>query len=384
MKIALLTDGIHPYVIGGMQRHSYYLAKYFAANKIHVDLYHRKPAKDKKNPGEIFTQEEKAFIRLFEVEFPDFGKLPGHYLKESYEFSRRIWAIFQKQSTPDFIYAKGFSGWELLNRKSKGEKLPPIGLNFHGYEMFQHQANLKSRIAASLLLKGPVKFNVKHADFLFSYGGKITGIIKSLGVPGEKIIVIPTGISEDWLSSVEVKVHKPLRFVFVGRYERRKGIEELSAVLKELKQSKKEFEFHFIGPVPEKKKIRSGEITYHGSIDETGKLRSLLQEMDVLVCPSYAEGMPNVILEAMASGLAVIATDTGATSVMVKNEHGWLITPGNKEELRQAMENALTTDPDQLNQMKSNATKFVAENFTWTKVIANTISEIERVTVQSR
>ena len=40
MKIALLTDGVFPYVNGGMQRHSYYLLKYFVKNKIHVDLYH--------------------------------------------------------------------------------------------------------------------------------------------------------------------------------------------------------------------------------------------------------------------------------------------------------------------------------------------------------
>ena len=40
MRIALLTDGIYPYVMGGMQRHSYYLAKYLARAGVHVDLYH--------------------------------------------------------------------------------------------------------------------------------------------------------------------------------------------------------------------------------------------------------------------------------------------------------------------------------------------------------
>ena len=41
MQIALITDGIAPYVLGGMQKHSFYLAKYFAKNKIKKD--------DKKN-----------------------------------------------------------------------------------------------------------------------------------------------------------------------------------------------------------------------------------------------------------------------------------------------------------------------------------------------
>ena len=45
MRIALITDGIAPYVLGGMQKHSFYLAKYFAKNKIHVDLIHYNDSK---------------------------------------------------------------------------------------------------------------------------------------------------------------------------------------------------------------------------------------------------------------------------------------------------------------------------------------------------
>jgi len=40
MRVALFTNGIWPYVIGGMQKHSYYLVKYFAMRGIEVDLYH--------------------------------------------------------------------------------------------------------------------------------------------------------------------------------------------------------------------------------------------------------------------------------------------------------------------------------------------------------
>ena len=40
MRIALITDGIYPYVMGGMQKHSYFLAKFLAKNKIYVDLFH--------------------------------------------------------------------------------------------------------------------------------------------------------------------------------------------------------------------------------------------------------------------------------------------------------------------------------------------------------
>jgi hypothetical protein len=40
MQIALITDGIWPYVMGGMQKHSYYLCKYLAQNKVNIHLFH--------------------------------------------------------------------------------------------------------------------------------------------------------------------------------------------------------------------------------------------------------------------------------------------------------------------------------------------------------
>ncbi|WP_081782592.1 hypothetical protein [Marinilabilia salmonicolor] len=43
MRIALLTDGIYPHIMGGMQKHSYYLAKYLARAGVKVDVYHAIP-----------------------------------------------------------------------------------------------------------------------------------------------------------------------------------------------------------------------------------------------------------------------------------------------------------------------------------------------------
>lgn len=56
-------------------------------------------------------------------------------------------------------------------------------------------------------------------------------------------------------------------------------------------------------------------------------------QSDVLVVPSFSEGMPTVILEAMAQNLAIIGTDVGAVRAMVSMENGFLITPGNVNEL---------------------------------------------------
>ncbi|MDQ3110649.1 MAG: glycosyltransferase family 4 protein [Bacteroidota bacterium] len=383
MKIALLTDGIYPYVIGGMQRHSFYLAKYLAASGVKVDLYHTNPGTKDAGSLEGFSPEEKANIQSFVIKFPSLGKSPGHYIRESYTYSVDVWKVFKKQSAVDFIIAKGFAGWELLNQKSKGEHLPPVALNFHGYEMFQPPPDFLSMLKARLVLRSPVLFNIKNADYLFSYGGKITDLLLNLGIAKNRILELPTGISADWLVDVPRSTEPLRKLVFSGRYERRKGVEELKKVLRKLLPLHKNFEFHFIGPIPENKKLFSERIIYHGLVAENDKMKTLLRGMDVLVCPSYSEGMPNVVLEAMASGLAVLATDTGATSVMVNSENGWLIEPRDEAQLTDAFTQALKIESTALNAKKNNALRDVKTDFQWSNIIAKIIVMIEEKTINS-
>ena len=69
MKISLLTDGIFPYVIGGMQKHSFYLVKYFAKRGIYIDLYHTNQSKLDIDKLEFFSEEEKSTISAITEKF---------------------------------------------------------------------------------------------------------------------------------------------------------------------------------------------------------------------------------------------------------------------------------------------------------------------------
>jgi glycosyltransferase involved in cell wall biosynthesis len=377
MKIALLTDGIFPYVIGGMQRHSFYLAKYLAAAGHQVDLYHTNQSSLDIDKLDVFSGEEKKNIRSFVIPFPKMGSGPGHYLRESYEYSRLIWEKFSAQEPVDFIYAKGFAGWETLNKKRGGKKLPPFGVNFHGFEMFQPAPDFRTALQFRLLLRSPVRFHAKHADVLFSYGGKITTIIRSLGVPDERIIEIPTGISADWLNPKLSASGKVRRIVFVGRWERRKGVPELNkAITQLLSRGETNAEFNFVGNIPPKHQLKSDYVVYHGPVSDTEKLRALLRGMDILVCPSHSEGMPNVIMEGLASGLAVIATDVGAVSIMVNDKNGWLIPPADVNALTKALQQAVREDEKKLNLMRASAVATVKQNFLWTHIISLTENAI--------
>ena len=379
MRIALLTDGIQPYVIGGMQKHSFYVVKYLAMNGIYVDLYHTSQNKDYDiNKLEVFTEEEKKYITSYVVDFPSFGKMPGHYLRESYEYSIRIFKLFNNNSDVDFIYIKGFAGWKLLEEKKKGLKTAPVGIKFHGLNMFQKLPNFKGWLEA-LLLRGPVKFNLRYADYMFSYGGKITDIAKQIGVPENKIIDIPTGIDPVWLSKPKQSTipEGKRKFIFIGRYERLKGIVELNAALKNILKTAV-FEFHFIGPIPEKLKIKNEQVIYHGIISDPEKIKTIIDTCDVLVCPSYSEGMPNVIIEAMSRSLAVIATDVGAVNCLVSEKNGWLLKKCSVEVIEKSLCQTIEIGNDKLYKMKQNSYSQVKETLLWDKVAFNLISEIKK------
>tara|TARA_R110002033_G_C3896269_1_gene239483 strand:+ start:9778 stop:10920 length:1143 start_codon:yes stop_codon:yes gene_type:complete len=377
MKIALITDGIYPYVMGGMQKHSYFLAKHFAKNKIRVDLYYYIAITNKDLPSP-FSKEELEFIDLVEIDYPAPKKFPGHYLYERYQYSERILEVFLNRPLPNFIYAKGFAAWALLKNREKHNIKVPIGVNFHGYEMFQKWPDFKTGMHLQIL-KAPVLYHMRKADKLFSYGGKISEIIKDKGY-GSKIVEIPTGIGADWLREIDELTENKnvVRFIFVGRAERRKGIKEINEVLNKIKDFTS-FEFHFVGPIEESEQIRNANITYHGAIYDANTLRSILDKMDILVCPSYSEGMPNVIMEGMARGCAIIATDVGAVNAMVNVDNGWLIEKDIAKELELAIVKAVNISQQELLSKKIMSLKRVEANFTWEGVIKQTQNKIAKI-----
>lgn len=383
MRILLLSDGISPFVIGGMQKHSYYLAKFLSLEGHQVTLVHcvygQNLMPDNSALEEAFGAEAMKNLEIIGLRFPPASWYPGHYLKESYMYSRQIFdRVRSRISEFDFIYAKGFSGWYFLEKKSKGMKMAPVAVKFHGYEMFQEPANLKSRIH-NWMLKSPVLWNNRHADFIFSYGGKITTIIRELGIEAKRIIEIPTGIESSWIREERITRAMAKRsFAFVGRYERRKGIEELIAALRGMSE-RSDFEFHFIGPLPQSSRINRANIHYHGAVKEKSEIVKILDQCDVLVVPSHSEGMPNVIMEGMARGLAILATDVGAIASVVDSTNGWFVRPGDSSQLQHVLQEIMDMKAEDLAE-KRRASLSKIHAFTWEEIAKRTSDAMKQLT----
>ncbi|MCX8080983.1 MAG: glycosyltransferase family 4 protein [Bacteroidia bacterium] len=376
MRIALFTDGISPYVLGGMQKHSYYVCKYLAASGIHVDLYHFNQSTYDIHQLEFFTKEEKKNITNIVLTFPTPPPFPGHYIYASWIYSRMIFEEFIKRGPVDFIYAKGFTAWYLLNHKNKLPfACPKVGVKLHGMNMYQKSFGIKDYVIQRMM-RWPSDDILKKADYIFSYGGKITDIIKNRGIPRDRIIEIPTGITSGQLNKPN-EYFPPLKFLFVGRYDPIKAIEEIYDSIQAIMDLN--FEFHFIGPFPENKKLHQGKIVYHGELRDMSRINAIMDQCHVLVCTSYSEGMPNAVLEGMSRGMAVFATDTGAMAKLVDGSNGWLIPEPRMEIMIQKMREIILTPPEEIQQKRMASYEKVKKEFLWEGISEKLIKAVRDI-----
>ena len=380
MKVLLITDGVMPYVTGGMQKHSAYLAKYLTRSGLKVTLVHCVEKNDHM-PSDIEVNKSlfNGEMRLHEIltlQFPKSIYFPGHYINNSYKYSKLVYQkIIDKLNEFDFIYIKGFSGWKLLKEKKHGLKTPPIGVNFHGMNMFLPTKGIKSNLNQFLLRK-PALFNMLTSDYVFSYGGKVTGVIFNIGIAKDRIIEIPTGIENQWIKELNlIESREEIQFLFVGRFDLVKGIKELNQAIYSLRHQK--FKFHFIGPFPKKNQLTINQVHYHGYVGDPDYIKDIMDQSDVLVLPSYSEGMPNVILEAMARGLAIIATDVGANSLMVCKDNGVLLNNSNLITIKKAIEYFMSMDEKKLLTKKKRSIEKIKNSFSWNEIAKETINKIK-------
>ncbi|MGB6034755.1 MAG: glycosyltransferase family 4 protein [Cryomorphaceae bacterium] len=381
MHIAVITDGITPFVTGGMQRHSFHLVKNLLRKGVKITLVHCVCGDDsfpKKEKIYELMEADAEMLEIHTLRFPQMKNVPGHYLRESYRYSCDIYELLKDQwGEFDFIYSKGFTSWCLLEQKKKGKHMAPVGVKFHGYEIFQKNKKIKGKIE-QFMLRPPVVFINRHADAVFSYGGEINAVIEKIGVDPDNIVSIGSGIDDSWLVDKPKKEEGKRRFLFIGRNEKRKGLDELkdlSVLIRRLP-----IEFHFVGPIPKLKQIKSPNCIYHGEVKDSNTLRDIIDTCQVLVAPSHSEGMPNVILEAMSRGLAILATSVGAVPMMVSDKNGILIAALNKIALSNALEKLADMDSAELMKLRENSLSVVSENYLWSAIAEKNLDAIEKIT----
>ena len=174
----------------------------------------------------------------------------------------------------------------------------------------------------------------------------------------------------------------PVRFLFVGRVMHEKGVDELFAAAKRMKQQYGEqVEFHMVGSFEEAYKPvmdqleQAGVVKYHGYQSD---MKPFYAMTSCVVLPSYHEGMSNVLLEAAASGRPLITSDIPGCREAVENGvSGYLCPAKDADALYEAMRRFGALPVEQRSQMGRRGRERMEQQFSKTAVVAETIKHLE-------
>ncbi len=221
---------------------------------------------------------------------------------------------------------------------------------------------------------------IRSARRVQAISAEIETDLALLGIPTERVVHIPNGLDAHVYHPVSAHERAALRreldlpkdellVLYAGRFARYKGILDLLEAWRQVTPS-----------VPATLVV-VGEAALDAPVGElpetprtivrpwSPRIASYFQACDLYVHPSYSDGMPNVVLEAMACGLAVVATRVAAVPTMIEDGvTGRLVEIGSIEGLRAAIE-GLAGDPETRTRLGLAAAEHVAATYPIARVV---------------
>jgi glycosyltransferase involved in cell wall biosynthesis len=201
------------------------------------------------------------------------------------------------------------------------------------FDIFHGEASSIERRLIAAVLRLP--------DVVIAQSRFASDYLRSAGRTGE-IVLLPNWVHEiDSSSPLRTPAPRPTCLFIAGQEARRKGIDEVLGAVEQLKARGCEVEFQMIAVPPFlKKRISDAGIADAIRMEgpaEHHHLLALMRRCEIFLLPSHGEGFPNSLVEAMAAGMACVATPVGAVPEIAA-EGGILIVPvGNASALADAI-----------------------------------------------
>lgn len=245
-------------------------------------------------------------------------------------------------------------------------------VNPHGLESFQTQG-LRDW-ATTTPFRIVQRRTFRHARRIVSLGGRLTKILeREVGDP-RRITVIPNGVN---LVAEQVRRAPrgdgPLRLLFVGRLARNKGVPDLVRAMEILDREGAGGSVHLdlagAGPLLADLSgaCKLPNVRFWGKVTDE-QLEMLYRQAHVFVLPTLFEGMPTVVLEAMARSLPVLVTDVGATTELVDDANGRIIAKADPAALARVLREFAGLPPASLERLGEAGLQRVRTRFTWPQV----------------
>lgn len=328
VKSTLITTGIFPPDIGGPATYVPTIAKSLTERGWYVTvLTTSEPGNlrwdDRIYPFQVFriNRRQKFVLRALRcvAEILRLGRVMDVIYANGIYFETAIANKFLRK--PLVMKIVGDEAWERSIRK---------GWTKDNFEDFQ---NRRQSWQAELLKRHRSWF-VRQADKVIVPSQYLAKWVIKWGVAEERIVVIYNAVEPvDGVEPLPVPLTTPVKAVTVGRLVPWKRVDSLLEALKEVP----ELGLVVVGDGPERPRLErlardlqvSDRVYFAGQRSKKEAL-GLMAACDLFVLNSTYEGLPHVVLEAMALGLPVVATAVGGTPEVVRNgETGVLVRPGN-------------------------------------------------------
>ena len=185
-----------------------------------------------------------------------------------------------------------------------------------------------------------------------------------------KLRVVHCGVDATLFRPAERGAERPPEILTVGRVVPVKGQRLLVEAVAELARRGVEARLTIVGDGPQLPELRSlaeglgvtGRVSFEGTVGQE-EIRAYYERADVFALPSFAEGLPVVLMEAMAMELPVVASRiTGVPELVDEGVSGLLVTPGRGDDLALALERLITATPEERRAMgRAGRAKVLAE-----------------------
>jgi glycosyltransferase involved in cell wall biosynthesis len=212
-------------------------------------------------------------------------------------------------------------------------------------------------------------FVLKNANYVFTIGPKITRHIKNMGIINTKEIGVIIELDKtDIKKQHKIKNFERVKIIYIGRLTREKGVYNVLNIAEKFKKTNSKF--IVLGEGPEKnsldhmikKRNLEGTINMIGAVPHT-EIPIWLNRADIFLLPSFTEGTPVALLEAMFIGVPSVASNVGDIPQLFENgRHLLLSKPGDIDTYVKNIEK-LINDNKMYERISRNAQSYVLENF---------------------
>jgi glycosyltransferase involved in cell wall biosynthesis len=251
----------------------------------------------------------------------------------------------------------------------------------HGYRAIELRSNKMHKWPWSWIVNAEFRLLLHTADRLIVFSDYMQTLV-SRHVPVNRIEVIPLGVNLRAYAAQKRTLRKSdetFQIICVARLVPVKGLETLVKAMG-IVQRKTEVHTYIVGVGPLRSKLQV-------LIDETGltdkfklcgflpdkKKRAYLENSDLFVLPSLFEPIPIAILEGLAAGLPVVASDVGGIPELVRpGVNGLLVKPGNPHDLAAAISKLI--DDDKLRRKLASNARQSVRNYDWSVVAKKYLS----------